>query len=156
MRIQSQLAISEYFDETSVIKLHWFAHNISLAWAFFIFRHQPLDKMYLVNITSVWHCTFSINTNLFSSLYMWCAWISNNKYNYRSSVRKILSHFLKLNDPCLVPFNKEMSFKENKKEKNLNKLLKGCNCKRTKCKKNFCECYKNSKRCTEYCKCLGK
>ncbi|KAJ6640206.1 Tesmin, partial [Pseudolycoriella hygida] len=44
-----------------------------------------------------------------------------------------------------------------KKEKGLGssyKPFKGCNCKRTKCQKNFCECYKNSKHCTELCKCI--
>ncbi|XP_037049275.1 protein lin-54 homolog [Bradysia coprophila] len=47
--------------------------------------------------------------------------------------------------------------KQNKKEKASsvkNNLFKGCNCKRTKCQKNFCECYKNSKLCTEFCKCI--
>jgi len=30
----------------------------------------------------------------------------------------------------------------------------GCNCKKSECRRNYCYCYKNNKKCGEYCKCV--
>mmetsp|Transcript_13570 Transcript_13570/g.19818 ORF Transcript_13570/g.19818 Transcript_13570/m.19818 type:complete len:148 (+) Transcript_13570:44-487(+) len=30
-----------------------------------------------------------------------------------------------------------------------------CNCKKSNCRKNYCECYQSNKSCTKYCKCEG-
>lgn len=33
---------------------------------------------------------------------------------------------------------------------------KGCNCKRSGCLKNYCECYEAKVTCSGICKCIGK
>ena len=30
---------------------------------------------------------------------------------------------------------------------------KGCNCKKSECKKKYCECYSINQKCTDLCKC---
>lgn len=32
-------------------------------------------------------------------------------------------------------------------------LLKGCNCKKSKCNNNYCECHQNGARCSDFCNC---
>ena len=36
-----------------------------------------------------------------------------------------------------------------------NRIRKGCNCKKSNCKKKYCECYSANQVCTELCKCEG-
>jgi hypothetical protein len=33
--------------------------------------------------------------------------------------------------------------------------IKGCKCKNSNCKKNYCECYQNNMKCGDHCKCSG-
>ncbi len=42
---------------------------------------------------------------------------------------------------------------ENGKEKKTHK--KGCNCKRSKCLKNYCECFQFGVQCSKQCKCYN-
>ncbi|CAD8099328.1 unnamed protein product [Paramecium sonneborni] len=44
----------------------------------------------------------------------------------------------------------EKSLKESQKDIN---SRKGCNCKKSECKKKYCECYSINQKCTDLCKC---
>ena len=38
---------------------------------------------------------------------------------------------------------------------NIEKHIKGCKCKNSNCKKNYCECFQNGMSCSDICKCLN-
>lgn len=40
-------------------------------------------------------------------------------------------------------------------ESSVRKHTKGCNCKRSGCLKNYCECYEAKIACSSNCKCIG-
>ncbi|OMJ77328.1 hypothetical protein SteCoe_23117 [Stentor coeruleus] len=51
-------------------------------------------------------------------------------------------------------FRRKMPKDQRKFKNNQKSLIKGCNCKRTKCIQKYCECYNAGIACTETCNCL--
>jgi hypothetical protein len=64
----------------------------------------------------------------------------HNTPEYKQEIRANVTKITKKNP---------MGIMRNQKESTV-----GCNCKRSECRKNYCYCYKNNKKCEEYCKCM--
>lgn len=79
---------------------------------------------------------------------------SNLKKNISFAYENSIAKSTNKTDPNLLNSNQiDDKFDNDDDTKKYNPLL-GCNCSKSNCRKKYCECFKNGKACTIYCRCV--
>ncbi|CAD8181311.1 unnamed protein product [Paramecium octaurelia] len=105
-------------------------------------------KLYCECFTNNWVCSQSCNCTE-----------CKNRIDNPNERSKAIEEALLRNPEAFAPIltnngQQPQVVQEQKSQKDIQKeTKKGCNCKKSECKKKYCECYSINQRCTDLCKC---